>query len=386
MRQDRALQLDDPALCRQFGIGRIEQQRRRLLDLPGSLAHLAVETLALRLVGVVQLAGADLATFPEPTEQDLRLVRRLAFAPAAGLAPLLALLLFAHGQGLPLALQTTLVQAALGGLARLLPALRVEGIAAAIAAQAEGRQLDDPLHALEQFAVMADQQQAAVPGRQPRPQQGARRPVERVARFVEDEEVGVVEECAEQRYAHAFAAAQAFARGIRAEMAEPLGGQGVGQALADVPALAQAFVVGGVEATRLDPRQRLQPWADASQVGDGRILGRIELLRQVAHAPLAPDAAAGRLQVSGEQAREQRLADAVASHQPGVPGVEGFVEIGKQKAAVRQLERDAIERQGRRIRHGYPLDAMHSPGPSGQGRKTGRADTAASSAHRTNTS
>ncbi len=71
---------------------------------------------------------------------------------------------------------------------------------------------------------MADQQQAAVPCRQARPQQSACRPVERVARFVEDEKVGVVEECAEQRYAHAFAAAQAFARGIRAEMAEPLGG------------------------------------------------------------------------------------------------------------------------------------------------------------------
>ena len=60
---------------------------------------------------------------------------------------------------------------------------------------------------------------------------------------------------------------------------------GVGQPLADVPALAQAFVVGVVDATRLDPRQRLQPWADASQVGDGRILGRIELLRQVRTRP-----------------------------------------------------------------------------------------------------
>ena len=202
---------------------------------------------------------------------------------------------------------------------------------------------------------MADQQQAAVPCRQARPQQSACRPVERVARFVEDEKVGVVEECAEQRHAHAFAAAQAFARGVRAEMAEPLGGQGVGQALADVPALAQAFVVGGVQATRLDPRQRLQPWADAGQIGDGRVVGRFELLRQVAHAPLAPDTAAGRLQVSGEQAREQRLPTPLRPTSPVCRVSKVSSRSENRRLPSGSWKETPSKRQGRRIRHGYPL-------------------------------
>ena len=292
----------------------------------------------------LRLAGTGLGPLFLPAQQDRRLVGVRGLAVAARGAALALFLLFAQRPFALAAFVAPLLQRVRGQAPLFAAARRVVVVVAAMAAQPERGQLDDTLHVAQQFAVMADHQQAARPAPQLFAQQLPPGRVEMVAGLVQDQEVGIGQERTGQRHAHALATA------------EPAGGHGGRHAVqlhpfqlglevfAQLPALAQRFEIGDVAAALLDALQGRERIAQAGQVGDAGTGRNVDLLRQPGHRPRTQAAPAGRRQATGQQPRQHALAHAIAPDQPGAPGVEGFVQIGKQQPAVRQLPGDAFKR------------------------------------------
>ena len=74
-------------------------------------------------------------------------------------------------------------------------------------------------------------------------------------------------------------------------------------------------------------------------------------LRQVGDTPLSHDTPLAGLQVTGQQAAEHRLANAIASDQTRVTVIEYFAEPLEQRDAIGKAKRNALERDMRGIGH-----------------------------------
>ncbi len=135
------------------------------------------------------------------------------------------------------------------------------------------------------------------------------------------------------------------------------------QALAQVPTVADAGEVGLVHAAGFDALQRGQFSANAGQFTD-RASGWIAGRRQQEHAAAAAYLPVLWLHPAGEQACEHALASAIRTDQAGGDRIEGKRQIGKQRAAVGQSIRHAIEREGMRG-HATSMDAGFSPARRG---------------------
>lgn len=157
-----------------------------------------------------------------------------------------------------------------------------------------------------------------------------------IAGLVQNQIVRVRQHGGEQGDAHRLAAAETARRRGGIEMAQAIAFQFMPQALADIPTLANGVEVFRRTAARLDAQQRLQRVLHAGQAGHRGIRWRGYLLGKVMHAAGAQATSAGRLQPSGKQARQDGLANAIASNQAGGALVEGFAELGEKRPAIRQ--------------------------------------------------
>ncbi len=102
---------------------------------------------------------------------------------------------------------------------------------------------------------------------------------------------------------------------------------GLAQAGGDVPVLAHRIEIVRVGAAALDARQGRRDRADAGQFSHRRRLAAARLLRQIGNAARTQAAAGAGRQFAGQQAREHRLAHAVASHQAGAAQVELVMQV-----------------------------------------------------------
>ncbi|MDQ1924043.1 hypothetical protein [Massilia pseudoviolaceinigra] len=89
------------------------------------------------------------------------------------------------------------------------PLRLVERVIAAVAAQAARIEFNDPVHAVQQVAVVADDERAAAPCLQLRGQPAAGVAVEVVRRLIQHQPGGTRQKGADRCHAHQFAAAQA---------------------------------------------------------------------------------------------------------------------------------------------------------------------------------
>ena len=133
-------------------------------------------------------------------------------------------------------------------------------------------------------------------------------------------------------------------------MAQARALQRLGQLLGQIPALIEAVEIGRIAAASLDARQRGQRCLQASQCRHRRLRPRRDLLRKIEHLAGTQAAPGAGLQQARQHARQHRLARAIAPDQPGRAQVEVFVEIGKQRSAVRQNAGHAFQRE-KGIRH-----------------------------------
>ena len=124
------------------------------------------------------------------------------------------------------ALGARMVELALRGDGITGSALHVFVVAAAMAAQAGRRQLDDARHLPQKRAVVADHQQAAPPLAQLFEQAPARAQVQMVARLIQDQEVGAGQPRTGQGHAHGLAPAQTGGRRVRGQRRQTLFAQG----------------------------------------------------------------------------------------------------------------------------------------------------------------
>ncbi|MNU77372.1 hypothetical protein D3C71_669480 [compost metagenome] len=299
-----------------------------------------------------------------PTEQDRCLVGLARLAVAACLPLLLALVLFARAALLLPVLGAGVVELGGGGLAFDGTDVGIVLPWPAITMQAMRVQFDDLRHLREQATVVADRQQTALPLLQLCIQLAAVMGVEVIAGFVEDQPVRAAGPSTRQGDLHRLAATESRGglRGIkvgRQLQCLPL----LLQAFAQVPAVADAGEVGCIDAARLDACQCRQFGAYAGQFADRatwRVArrGQQEYLSTAVHLTLV-----GR-QLTGEQAREHALADTIGADQAGGHRFEGKGQIGKQRSAIGQPIRHAIEREGMRS-HATSMDAWFSPARRG---------------------
>ncbi len=177
-----------------------------------------------------------------------------------------------------------------------------------------------------------------------------------VGGFVKDEEVGAGEHGAQQRHAHGFAAAELLGGCCGVEVPEAGLFERVLQACGQVPLVGDQIEIQWVDAAGIDARECIEDGFDAGERGDRFARESVDLLREIEHGAGADAAAGSRLQLSGQQAREHALADAVAADQASVLGVELLSEAGQQRRAVGKIEGCAVERQ-EWVRHKTSKDA-----------------------------
>lgn len=309
-------------------------------------------------------AVAGLGALLLPAEQDRGLVGLLRIAVATRLALLLPFVLFARAALLLAVLGARMIE--LGGGSFALGGARI-GIVlprSAVTMQPAPIEFDDLLHVRQQLAIMTDHQQATAPLLQLLVQLLAMACIEVVAGFVQDQPIGTAGPGTGQRDLHGLATTEARGRlgGIEI-VGQPKRLPLLLQAFAQVPAVADAGEVGLVHAAGFDALQCGQFRADAGQFTDragGWIAGR----RQQEHAATAAHLASVGQQPSGQQACEHALASAIGTDQAGGDRFEGKRQIGKQRAAVGQSIRHAIEREGMRS-HATSMDAGFSPARRG---------------------
>jgi hypothetical protein len=226
--------------------------------------------------------------------------------------------------------------------------------AAAAAAQVAGRRdLDDAVHALEQFAVVARDHHHAAPGREPLAQPAPCIGIEMVAGLVEQQRIGAREEGAGQRDAGALAAAQAVGAPADGAGQARVGERGR-EARGQVPAAFGVIEIGGRAVAGLDARERGERACEARERGQVRLRRGAGVLRHV-HAARGPhDRACRGFAPAREQVEQHRLAGAIAPDQPDAPGLEGRAEIVEQQMPARQREAGVaqLEAGGGRKRKG----------------------------------
>src|SRR6267142_5482544 len=189
----------------------LEVDRDRVLggQIPARRLHVSRELLDLVLVAALQARRGVLGVAPPFTGDDRRQAALERLAAGRGLAPLLAL-------ARPLRRRLRLRQALLGAGQRLrrrlaldAPLLAVELEVAAVLLEPERPHLDDPVHAGEQPAIVADDDQPLAPRADQLVDGGARAAIELVRGLVEQQELWLVEQQPGQAHARALAVAQA---------------------------------------------------------------------------------------------------------------------------------------------------------------------------------
>ncbi len=231
----------------------------------------------------------------------------------------------------------------------------VQGVVAAVGLGAQGAELDDALHLHQQLAVMADQDQATAPALQLLRQPVAAVAVQVVARLVEQQQVGVAQQGADQHHASQLPAAQRGRRVLWLHLLQAGVVQGLAQALRQVPAvihLVQVFQAGGAGGQALQGAQGL---GEAGDLGHALAWLHLWVLGHIGQPGAVADAAGRGLQLAGDQAQQQGFAHAIAPDDGRGLAIETQVQGIEQGFAIGELVGQLV--QGNQC--GQPGDVSH---------------------------
>lgn len=211
------------------------------------------------------------------------------------------------------------------------------------------------LGVLQQFAVVADQQQPAArraPGPHLVDEEAPPFAVQVVAGFVQHQQAGLAAEGADQGQQGALAAGQ---RLRRHGLVQPGLVQHRLPARFEVPAFADQVEVLIARVASRQPPQRLQRRIESGQLRQGGGEGGAGLLFDVTAGDDALDTAACRLRKSGDDAAERGLAAAVGADQGDGLGFEAVVDVLEQDAPVGEGDVDPVQGQVVGMGHEYSL-------------------------------
>lgn len=152
--------------------------------------------------------------------------------------------------------------------------LFVLGEVAAVEAQFATAEFGDAFHAVEQGAVVADQQQAAGEVRKDVVELVTGLGVEVVGRLVEQEDVRALEQLGGQAEGDDLAAAEGAQAAVQVEAGEAQPVQLCAGALLDVPVVADGGEVLLADVSGLDGVQGADHPGDAEHLGDGEVTGQ----------------------------------------------------------------------------------------------------------------
>jgi len=143
-----------------------------------------------------------------------------------------------------------------------------------------------------------------------------------VGRFVEQQDIGTLQQLRGQRQPHRFAATEAVQPPLQRELAQAQPRQQGLRALAQIPVAVQAFKVGVAAAAGENRVQRGQAVGDAKCLGHARPRRDGEMLRQPGQGALHLDGAGQRCKFAGDQPQQRALAGAVRRDQTGTAGAQ----------------------------------------------------------------
>ena len=194
--------------------------------------------------------------------------------------------------------------------------------------------LGDLIHLAEQLAVVADDHHHPGPGRYRVVEAPARVQVEVVGRLVEQQHGGAPQEQRGQADQDRLAAGQLPDRVVEAERAEAEAVQPGAGALLHVPVAVDRGegVIAGL--ARLDRVQRGPGGGDAEQVGHGGVGAERDGLRQVADVALDAHRAGARVQLTGDEPEQGRLARPVDADEAGPAGAERGGQVREDGGTV----------------------------------------------------
>lgn len=141
------------------GDGAQQGNLRLTSDLSSRFLHALLQSRARLGALQLQSASAGLSPLLAPTQQNARLVGIVCIALSTRLPLLLALMLPPQRLFATPAFGLALRQKRGGAVLLPLPALGIEAVATTVAAQPLRRHFDNPFHAFQQRAIMADRQQ-----------------------------------------------------------------------------------------------------------------------------------------------------------------------------------------------------------------------------------
>lgn len=222
----------------------------------------------------------------------------------------------------------------------------VGGEIAAVELDIAVAQFGDAVHAVEQRTVVADQQQGAWVAVQlvvePLPRSG----IQIVGGLVEQQNIGTPEQLRGQPEGDDLSAGQGAEHPVEGDVeAEPR--QLRGTAFLDVPVIADGgeHRLGGVAVRQR--RQGRQYGCHAEYFGDSQVGCERQRLRQVAERAVDGDAAAGRLQLSGDEFEKRALTRAIGGDKSGMTGTHGERQVREQLGVVGPGERQMGTRDRR---------------------------------------
>lgn len=289
-------------------------------------------------VGLSGASGGLLRAALHVPGEDLRQSGALEVAGGVALAPLRPLPGLLEFALLPLQLLLGAADVLLGDL--LLPAhgFLVRGEVAAEEAHPAGVQFGDPVHPVQERAVVADQQQAAVPLLQYAVQVAAGVEVEVVGGFVQEQHIGAAQELGGEAEGDDLAAAEGGEAPVQGEVAEAEPVELGAGAFLDVPVVADGGEVLLAHVARLDGVEGGDHGGDAEHLGDGQLLGEGETLREVPERAAHLDAAGAGAQLSGDQLEQGALAGAVRGDEAGTARADGERQAVEDGGVVRPGE------------------------------------------------
>lgn len=218
---------------------------------------------------------------------------------------------------------------------------------AAVASRPERREFDDCVHFLKQFAVVTDDDRAALPVADVPDHRGAALIVEIVGGFVEEQEIGLREDQRGKCGATALTARER-GKGSPGSNPEPRSRERGFDPCRQRPVGSFEFLDAG--APRFGLVEAFERGAAAEKIGDGLVAVVHRVLPHHGDAAGYFDMPARRLQLAGNQLEKRRLADTVAPDEAGAFGGKGECQIGDDGGGVRRRPGQIVK--GNKCRHG----------------------------------
>ena len=199
-------------------------------------------------------------------------------------------------------------------------------------------QLCGGIHVLEQFQVVADDDESASPVVDHLRETCACGPVEVVRRLVEQGDRGTPDSEAGDRDQHRLSAGEGVDSAVEIHCGEADLVEGLLGTCLDVPVVAHGVEVARIGVSGFDGPERCDDPVDTQEFGDGRVLAGGQRLGQIPHLPDRVDASRRGPQQPGDQSEQCGLTRSVPPDETGAPGGEGAAHAIERDGAVGPFE------------------------------------------------